>query len=164
MLNNLIKNFNFVLTYSCILALSALVTITVIDVAGRYLFNFPLAGASEITEILLAIIIFIGLPYITKEEGHVTVSIFTQKLSLIHSKIHSIIINTLIFILLIFISKNLLYHGLNLYSYNEITTYLEIPKAPIAFLMAFLTLLAAFSALFNSYNYIIKKVKTSENK
>ena len=39
--------------------------ITAVDVAGRYLFNKPLAGGFELTEMLLAALIYCGLPLVS---------------------------------------------------------------------------------------------------
>ena len=55
------------------------------------------------------------------------------------------------------IATQLYRHGIDLYSYNEITTYLEIPKAPIAFSMVLLTMLAAVSTLLNCYEYLFNQ-------
>ena len=157
MLNIIFKISNKLLLTFCVLALSILVIITVVDVFGRYVLGLPLPGTSEITEILLAILIYIGLPYICRDEGHVTVSIISNSLKYSLARIHSVIINAICFIILLIISKQLYDHGINLYSYNDMTTFLEIPKAPIAFLMSFLTFLASIMTLLNCYNYLIDK-------
>ena len=44
MLKNIINIFNKILITSCVLFLSTLVIITVIDVFGRYLLGLPLPG------------------------------------------------------------------------------------------------------------------------
>ena len=152
---NLTDIFNKLLIANCILTLTILVIITVVDVFGRYLLGLPLSGASEITEIILALIIYLGLPYICKDEGHVTVSILSSNLNNFASKAHSIIINLLVTLILLLISYQLFKHGINLNSYNEITTFLEIPKAPIAFLLSCLTFLAALMNLMNAHHYIV---------
>jgi len=150
---NIINIFNKILVTSCVLSLSILVIITVIDVFGRYILGLPLPGTSEITEIILAILIYIGLPYICRDEGHVTVSIISNNLRNFYGRLHSIIINAVICIILLIISIQLIAYGINLNSYNDITTFLEIPKAPIAFIMALLTLLASLMNLLNCYYY-----------
>ena len=59
MLKNIINIFNKILITSCVLFLSTLLIITVIDVFGRYLLGLPLPGTSEITEIILAVLVYI---------------------------------------------------------------------------------------------------------
>ena len=157
MLKNTINIFNKILLTFCVLSLSILVVITVIDVFGRYLLGLPLPGTSEITEIILAILVYIGLPFICRDEGHVTVSILSNNLKHSFAKIHSIIINMILSIILSIIGLQLIFYGINLNSYNDITTFLEIPKAPIAFTLAFLTLLASLMNFLNCYDYYIEK-------
>jgi TRAP-type C4-dicarboxylate transport system permease small subunit len=56
--------------------LFGLMTLTCVDVIGRYFFNSPIYGAFEITETLLAALIFSGLPLVTLRGDHVTVDLF----------------------------------------------------------------------------------------
>ena len=81
MLNYVFQSSNKLLLILCITSLTILVLITVIDVLGRYLLSLPLPGTTEITEIILGILIYIGLPYITRDEEHVTVSLFSNYFS-----------------------------------------------------------------------------------
>ena len=154
MLKNIFEISNKLLLSLCVLSLTILVLITVIDVFGRYLLGSPLPGTTEITEIILGLLIYIGLPYICRNEEHVSVSLFSNYLNKSFLKVQKVLINLIVFILLCIIAAQLYRHGIDLYSYNEITTYLEIPKAPLAFSMALLTMLASLTALFNSYEYL----------
>ena len=97
------------------------------------------------------------MPYICKNEGHVSVSLFSNYLNGSLLKIQRALINLIVSILLCIIAVQLYRHGIDLNFYNEITTYLEIPKAPLAFSMALLTLLASLTALFNSYEYLFNQ-------
>src|SRR6266581_8612793 len=49
-----------------------LMALTTADVIGRYIFNWPLRGAFEITELLLLALIFAGLPLASRADEHVT--------------------------------------------------------------------------------------------
>jgi TRAP-type C4-dicarboxylate transport system permease small subunit len=55
--------------------LFALMVLTCTDVIGRYFLSQPVYGAFEITEMLLAGLIFAGLPLVTLREEHVTVDV-----------------------------------------------------------------------------------------
>lgn len=50
--------------------------LTCIDVVGRYFFNKPVTGGFELTEMLLAALIFAGLPLVTLRGDHITVDLF----------------------------------------------------------------------------------------
>jgi TRAP-type C4-dicarboxylate transport system permease small subunit len=53
-----------------------LMLLTCIDVVGRYFFNKPVTGGFELTEMLLAALIFAGLPLVTLRGDHITVDLF----------------------------------------------------------------------------------------
>ncbi|WP_417616228.1 TRAP transporter small permease [Oceanisphaera sp.] len=57
------------------LMLLLMMLITAVDVVGRYLFNTPLVGGSELIEIMLAASIFLILPTITWRQEHVSVDL-----------------------------------------------------------------------------------------
>lgn len=58
-----------------VLLLSAMVALTFVDVLGRRLANTPVFGANDITEHLMAIIIFTGLPLLTARRGHLSIDL-----------------------------------------------------------------------------------------
>lgn len=49
--------------------------VTVVDVAGRYLLNAPLPGAFEMTQFLMAAIVYAGLPRVSQKDGHITIDL-----------------------------------------------------------------------------------------
>lgn len=55
--------------------LLAIMLLTCVDVAGRYVFNAPVPGAFELTEFAMGALIFTGLPLTTLREQHVTVDL-----------------------------------------------------------------------------------------
>ena len=55
----------FLLELLASVVLFLLMLITCIDVVGRYLFASPLPGATELTEVGLAIMVFAAIPVIT---------------------------------------------------------------------------------------------------
>ena len=50
--------------------LLAMMALTTVDVVARYVFNRPLRGAFEITELLLLVLIFAGLPLVSFTNEH----------------------------------------------------------------------------------------------
>lgn len=63
------------------LMVAAMMFITTIDVVGRYFFGRPLFAAFEVTEILMGLIIFAGLPLATAAREHITISILVERMS-----------------------------------------------------------------------------------
>ncbi len=50
--------------------LFAMMLLTTIDVVARYVFSRPLRGAFEVTELMLVILIFAGLPLVSFSDEH----------------------------------------------------------------------------------------------
>ena len=65
-----------VLAFIAAAVLMALMALTCVDVAGRYFFNQPVWGGFELTEMMLALLIFAGLPLVSLRNDHVTVDLF----------------------------------------------------------------------------------------
>lgn len=60
--------------------MTGLVLVTCIDVVGRYLFNNPLGGAFELTQVLLGALVFAALPLTTGTGAHVEVDLLVPLL------------------------------------------------------------------------------------
>ena len=52
------------------LVLFLMMSLTVVDVVARYVFSRPLRGAFEITELMLLVLIFAGLPLVSLADEH----------------------------------------------------------------------------------------------
>ena len=64
-----------VLGFIAAVMLFAMMLLTCADVIGRYFLDRPIFGAFELTETLLAALIFAGLPLVTLRNEHVTVDV-----------------------------------------------------------------------------------------
>jgi len=64
------------LGYIAAAVMFGLMALTCVDVVGRYFLNRPVPGGFELTEILLAALIFAGLPLVSLRDEHVTVDLF----------------------------------------------------------------------------------------
>ena len=61
--------------------LFCMMTLTFVDVVLRYVFNRPLRGGFEVTELMLLALIFAGLPLVTHAGEHVTMDLIDRWLS-----------------------------------------------------------------------------------
>ena len=50
--------------------LLAMMALTVVDVVARYVFSRPVRGAFEVTELMLVVLIFAGLPLVSFSDEH----------------------------------------------------------------------------------------------
>ncbi|WP_113153402.1 TRAP transporter small permease [Nitratireductor sp. OM-1] len=112
--------------------LVALTLVTVADVIGRYLLSSPLPGAAEYTEILLMAIVFMGLPAVCLDDGHISVDLLTASLKGMAAKVQLNLGRLLVSVVLGLVSWQLWKHGAQLESYNEVTVYLRAPLGPFA--------------------------------
>ena len=60
--------------------LLGLMGLVAFDVVMRYVLRLPFLGAYEMTEIAMALIVFLGLPYCAATGGHVAVDVFAPLL------------------------------------------------------------------------------------
>lgn len=127
--------------------LIALTLVTVIDVIGRYVLSSPLPGAGEYTEFLLMAIVFVGLPAVCLDDGHVTVDLFTSRLRGLASVVQTTFARLVVAIMLGLVSWQLWKHGAQLASYGEVTVFARAPLAPFARAASAITGLCAFVVL-----------------
>lgn len=62
------------------LILFALMLLTFVDVVLRDAFDAPLRGAFELTELMLVVLIFAGLPLVSRKDEHVTIDVLDSLL------------------------------------------------------------------------------------
>jgi TRAP-type C4-dicarboxylate transport system permease small subunit len=60
--------------------LLALMGLTFVDVVARYVFNRPLRGAFELTELAMLVLIFAGLPLVSRADEHVAMDFIDRLL------------------------------------------------------------------------------------
>ena len=60
--------------------LFCMMTLTFVDVVLRYIFNAPLKGSFEITELMLVLLIFAALPLVSRREEHVVMDFLDRYL------------------------------------------------------------------------------------
>ncbi|MFV0492548.1 MAG: TRAP transporter small permease [Pseudorhodobacter sp.] len=125
------RALRLVTAISLAVLLPALTFVTVVDVVGRYLFSSPLPGGPELTEILLMSVVFLGLPAITLDDGHVTADLFTQHLKGRAADLQLLVARLLSAVALGFGAWQLWLHGARLTGYGQVTIYLQIPIGPL---------------------------------
>ena len=58
-----------------------MMALTVVDVVARYVFSRPLRGAFEVTELMLLVLIFAGLPLVSFSDEHAVMDFIDRVLS-----------------------------------------------------------------------------------
>ena len=124
--------------------LMLLMIVTFIDVTGRYLFLAPLPGAFEMTEIMMAMLIFAGLPLVSRANQHVTVNLIIGLLSPKIRHFQRLITQIIMFLVFGVMAWRMWIKAVEMLVQGDETAYLLIPIAPVAF---FMTILLGVSSL-----------------
>jgi TRAP-type C4-dicarboxylate transport system permease small subunit len=74
-----VVGINKFLVFIASIMMAGLMVIVCIDLSLRYFFNSPLLWGTEVTEILLLYITFLGMAWVFREGGHVVIDVFTSK-------------------------------------------------------------------------------------
>lgn len=117
---------------------------TCIDVFGRYLFNNPLTGSTELTEIAVGIVVFSVFPVISWRNDHVVVDILDHFFGAKAHFVRTVVINILISIALVYLGRRIYILGERSLSYEEVTEYLAIPTG---WMMVFIAIMCWLSAI-----------------
>lgn len=129
------------------LFLLAMVTLTFADVIGRRLFGTPIYGSNDITEHLMALVVFAGLPLVTAAGAHLTIDILDKLVSQPWMAWWRVLTSVLVTVVLVLISWLFIKHGLNASGISEVSQALRVPRAPLYFFMALSCALSALAAV-----------------
>tara|TARA_B100000315_G_scaffold246633_1_gene274180 strand:- start:6172 stop:6768 length:597 start_codon:yes stop_codon:yes gene_type:complete len=131
-----------ILTLVSAFFLFLMLAITFADVIGRYFLNAPITGAHEIIAFLLGLTIFTALPLVTRDRGHITVGMFEKFFKgWVRYIIHlAVLIGT--FAVIGFIAWLMYEQAETMREADFITEYLDLPQAPIVYVLSGLGILA----------------------
>lgn len=124
------------LAYVGSVALVCMMTLTTVDVAGRYLFNKPIIGAFEITEFLVLILIFSFIGFAQAGKAHVSVDLLVAQLPGRLQKAVDLFTHTLCFILMGLITWMGIQRALELMAVGGASPNLKVPAYPFVFFLA----------------------------
>ncbi len=125
--------------------------LTFVDVVARYLFNRPIRGAFELTELTLLVLIFAGLPLVSHGDEHVTMDFIDRMLppravaGLIRA-VHAIVAATFFFL-----TWQMIIKANRIAGYGDTTDVLRISVGPFVYFMAGMILLTALVHVFKVF-------------
>ena len=107
--------------------LIGVVSMTVISVLGRYLFNAPIPGDYELTELACGIAVFAFFPYCHVRSGNIAVEFFTGGLPTRHKTALDTVHNIAFTLVAGLITWRLFVGGMHKLEDGETTLFLGIP-------------------------------------
>ncbi|MBV1790481.1 TRAP transporter small permease [Marinobacterium sp. D7] len=137
-----------------------LMLLTCVDVTGRYLFANSLDGATELTEIGLAIMLFAEMPVVTWRGGHVVVDILDRVMG-------NAVVKALGLLAALVISTSMYFLGVRIFELAERslrrgvqTEYLGIPTG---YIVEYIAAMSWFTAV-GMITYGIYRILTTQPK
>ena len=119
--------------------LFVLMWLTVVDVFFRDVFDISITGLFEVTEVLMGVLVFAGVPIITAKDGHVAVTLLDTFVGTRLRIFQKITVNIVCSVILSVFALVLWDAADTLSGYNEVTLFARIPLAPICYFMAIMT-------------------------
>jgi TRAP-type C4-dicarboxylate transport system permease small subunit len=116
--------------------LFAMMLLTFVDVVARYVFNRPVRGAFEVTELMLLVLIFAGLPLVSYADEHVTMDFIDRLVgrttrARLERGVH--VVTTAIMLLLAWL---VWLKADRIWGYRDATDVLRIVYGPFVYFMA----------------------------
>jgi TRAP-type C4-dicarboxylate transport system permease small subunit len=131
--------------------LFCMMLLTFVDVVARYVFNRPLRGAFEITELMLLVLIFAGLPLVTHAEEHVTMDFIDRLLGFRGRDLLERAVQVLCAVLMFLLTWLMWRKAGTIAAYGDTTDVLKILVGPFVYFMAAMIALAGLIHLYKLF-------------
>ena len=143
-----------VLGVSAPVILFGLMLLTFVDVVGRYLLNRPLRGGFELTELLLLVLIFAGLPLVSRADEHVTMDFVDRLLGARAKQALVRAVHGLCAAIMFLLTWLMWLKADRIWAYRDATDVLRIAYGPFVYFMA---VMIAFTGLIHLYKMIERR-------
>jgi len=120
-----------------------MMAITAVDVTGRYVFNKPLPGGFEMTELLLAALIYCGLPLVSWRREHIVIDTFDRYFPPGLKRALDVVAEVICAATLSGVGYLIFRRAARVAEYGDTTNVLKLPLAPIVYLMGVMIVVAA---------------------
>ena len=128
-----------------------LMLITFADVVARYLLNWPIRGAFEITELGLLVLIFAGVPLVSRADEHVTMDFIDRILPPRALAAWIRVMHALCAALMFFLTWQIWIKAGKISAYGDTTDVLRIVIGPFVYFMAAMTALTGAVHIYKVY-------------
>ena len=131
--------------------LLAMMCLTFVDVVARYLFNRPIRGAFEVTELMLLVLIFAGLPLVSHADEHVTMDFIDRMIPARWVSALVRIVHALVAAFFLFLTWQMWIKAGRIAGYGDTTDVLRITVGPFVYFMAAMIGLSGLVHLFKVF-------------
>jgi TRAP-type C4-dicarboxylate transport system permease small subunit len=116
--------------------LFAMMVLTFVDVVLRYLFNRPIASAFELTELMLVVLIFAGLPLVSWADEHVTMDFIDRLLPSGARRRLERAVHVVSAAIMAFLTWQVWLKADKIWAYRDATDVLRVIYGPFVYFMA----------------------------
>ena len=125
-----IISFSRVMNIVAMVALVAMMLLTVVDVLMRTLFKLPVLDSPQLTQYLMVCVVFFGLAWCAARERHIKVDLIVSRFSPRTQALFDSVTMFLGLAVTVVMTWRSLLETFVAYRYNAATTVLEIPAYP----------------------------------
>lgn len=134
--------------------LMSMMLMTFADVISRYLFNWPLRGAFELTELALLVLIFAGLPLVSRADEHVTMDFVDRILSPALQTLVRRAVHIFCGLVLLALAWQVGVKAGKIAAYGDTTDVLKITVGPFVYFMAVMVAVTGIIHLITAFQPI----------
>ncbi len=131
--------------------LFSMMTLTFVDVVLRYVFSRPLRGGFEVTELMLLVLIFAGLPLVSHADEHVTMDLIDRMLTAKARAMLSRVVHLICAVVFFGLTWLIWIKAGKIAGYGDTTDVLRIVVGPFVYFMAAMIGLSGLIHLFKSF-------------
>lgn len=142
--------------------LFALMLLTTADVAGRFFFNSPILGTVELTQLMLAALVFLSLPVVCWREEHVSVDLLDAVFPARLIWLRQLLVNLIVTAALWVMAGRVWALGVRAFEWGDVTEFLRIPVGYLITLIAVMLGLSALLTLGRALGYFLEGIKVIE--
>lgn len=130
-------------SYLAAIALFALMAMTFLDVILRSAFDRPLGAGTELTRLLMAVMVFSALPVISWRGGHIVVDLLDHAFAPQLARLRDVSIDLISGVALLWPGYRVVELAARARDYGDTTEFLHIPQFYIGYFIALSTLITA---------------------
>jgi TRAP-type C4-dicarboxylate transport system permease small subunit len=130
--------------------LLVMMLLTVADVVGRYVLNRPVRGAFEVTELMLVVLIFAGLPLVSYADEHAVMDFIDRLLSPGRKRVLWRAVQAACGAFMFLLAWLVWRKADRIWAYRDATDVLRIPYGPFVYFMAVMIGLAGALHLYKA--------------
>ena len=123
--------------------LFAMMVLTFVDVVARYLFSRPVRGAFEVTELMLVVLIFAGLPLVSYANEHAVMDFIDRLLPPKGQRALIAFVHLVCAAVLVLLAWLVWLKADKIWAYRDATDVLRILYGPFVYFMALMIALTA---------------------